>query len=118
MKITKILLALAMLGLSLGVQAESETEIDVDEFTLADFDGNGCVDWEELRNRGMLFFHALDTDDNGVIAVEEHVFAKNARGEVVQPGAVDATAFQVHLKDAMDHADRNNNGCLDRKEWD
>lgn len=113
MNIKKILVASAALGLTLG--ASAETELDVDQFTLADFDGSGCIDWEELRNRGMLFFSAMDIDNNGIIAAEEHPATKD-KDEV--PSEVTATSFQVHLKDAMDHADRNNDGCLDRKEWE
>jgi hypothetical protein len=33
-----------------------------------DADDNGCVSWEELRNRAAIVFDALDVNDDGLIA--------------------------------------------------
>ena len=87
------------------------------DFLLADTDGDDCVSWEELRNRAVIIFHQLDVNGDGLIFGEEHPPAVNAAGETVRPSGVEIGSFQAELYIAFDTADKDQNGCLSRKEF-
>jgi hypothetical protein len=85
---------------------------NADEFHLADTDGNACVSWEELRNRGLVVFHALDANGDGLVIGSEQPGAARATGEAVEPPAVDLASFQDELRRSFSLADQNADGCL------
>ena len=114
------LLATAALTLASPVPAQDAPDIAIDDgFEKADYDGNGCVDWEEMSNMGKQVFGALDLNDDGVIAGDEHPTARNAKGEeVVQLPAVSTAAFQAELRKAFERADKDGSGCLAENEYE
>jgi len=96
----------------------SATEVvNVDQYELADVDGDGCISWEELRNRGVLIFHALDLNADGIVSGEEHPEALNVKGEKISPKSVDQANFQASLRTAFELGDKNKDKCLNRQEW-
>lgn len=120
-KIKKSTLLVVSLSATLaGFSAASaqNAAVDVDQFLLADTDGSGCVDWEELRNRGAIIFDVLDDNNDGIISGDEHLEAVTVDGEEVRPDSVDITRFQVSLRISFDRGDEDGDGCLDREEWD
>lgn len=113
------LLAAAALGLAPCAFSQDAPGIAIDDgFERADFDGNGCVSWEEMRNQGKLVFGALDLNGDGTVAGDEHPTARNAKGETVtQLPSVSTAAFQAALKNAFDRADKDGSGCLEKGEY-
>lgn len=113
------LLATAALVLAAPALAQDNADIAIDNgFEKADVDGNGCVDWEEMRNMGKIVFGALDLNGDGAIAGDEHPLARNAKGEeVVDLPNVPTAAFQVELKNSFERADKDESGCLSPEEY-
>lgn len=114
------LLAAAALTLAPPALAQDAADVAIDDgFEKADYDGDGCVDWEEMRNMGKQVFGALDLNDDGTIAGDEHPTARNAKGEqVVELPAVSTAAFQAELRKSFERADKDGSGCLDKDEYE
>jgi Ca2+-binding EF-hand superfamily protein len=93
--ITMLLMAAAAMAMSSPLQAAEPELEEIDKFELADFDGNGCISFEELRNRGVIVFDSLDVNGDGVISDNEHIRAVNEKGEEVTPEAVDLSRFTL-----------------------
>ncbi len=119
MKFSNTMKILAVLLISLGAtaQVQAQEEDTVDQFTLADVDGDECVSWEELRNRGALVFHSLDLNHDGVLAGEEHPEAFDFSKNLVRPDNVEMGTFQASLYVSLLVADKDENGCLSRAEY-
>lgn len=100
-----------------SVLADDEMEGMLD-FQRVDTNGDECVDWEELRNASLRFFRSLDHNSDNLIAGEEHPRAVNDKGETVTPRTVDTSRFQSAIYDAFDTADKDQNGCLSRREYE
>lgn len=115
-KLSFVISLLLTAGLSLQVNAQEDMS-DQEKFELADFDGNGCVSWEELRNRGTIVFDALDLNKDGAIAGDEHPRTVDKNGNVVHPESVDIAHYQVALRQAFDASDSDESGCLEADEW-
>lgn len=114
---TMLVMAAAMIGMSSLLQADEPAMEEIDKFELADFDGNGCISFEELRNRGAIVFDSLDVNGDGIISDNEHLRAVNEKGEDVTPESVDLSRFTLQLKISFDDADEDKDGCLSRREW-
>ncbi len=106
-----------VLGLAFSAGANAQdNELD---FEIVDTDGDACVTWEELRNRSMDVWGAMDLNDDGLIAGEELPSTTNEKGETVRPaGSIDLTKFQAAMYDAFQAADKDKDGCLSKSEFD
>jgi Ca2+-binding EF-hand superfamily protein len=106
------------LTLSFTTPTTAQDEIiDVDGFTIADTDGDGCVNWEEMRNEAVLVFHSLDLNGDGFIEGEEHPEAVTVEGEQIDSRSITPDRFQAALRKSFLAADKDGDGCLNRDEW-
>ncbi len=120
MKIKKLMTCLSgsVLVLALANTALAEDELEgILNFEQVDTNGDECVDWEELRNSSLQFFYMLDANRDNLIAGEEHPEAINDAGETVRPRNVDTSRFQAAMYVAFDTADKDQDGCLSRREY-
>lgn len=116
------MMAVLVLGSISGQTIAQSNSVDLNKFELADTDGNGCVSWEELRNRAMVFFASLDIDEDGIVTVNEHLAAIGADtmdedGEAMPVKVIDPGRFQAAMRESFNLADENEDACLDEKEW-
>ena len=109
-------LALA-LNFSTATAQDSAAENYLD-FDRVDTNGDDCIDWEELRNGAMQFWDALDLNNDNIVAGDEHPEAVDANGEPVRPPSVAVTYYQSHMYVAFDQADKDQNACLSRREYE
>ncbi len=113
------LAVVAILATGFGsAAAQDDTVENYLDFDRVDTNGNGCVDWEELRNASLLFWSTLDLNQDNVLVGDEHPEAVDANGEPVRPASVDTTRFQAAMYVAFDTADKDQNDCLSRKEYE
>lgn len=111
--------AVAALAIGFGNAAAQDATVETYlDFDRVDTDGNGCVDWEELRNASLLFWHALDLNRDNILAGDEHPEAVDGDGEPVRPASVDTTRFQAAMYVAFDTADKDQDDCLSRREYE
>ena len=90
---------------------------ELNKFESVDLDGSGCIDWEELRNAGAQFFHAMDLNADGMVAADELFPAETAGGEKVEIPPISPVAFQVQLRTSFVAADADTNNCLSSAEY-
>jgi Ca2+-binding EF-hand superfamily protein len=105
---------LAILCQSAAVSADSATNA---AFEAADNDGDGKVTYEEFRNRALMVFPHLDTNDDGRISASEHHAVHDGNGKPVSAGDVDADQYNIALRSFFDEVDVNDDGSLDVREW-
>ncbi|MEJ2604095.1 MAG: hypothetical protein P8172_12520 [Gammaproteobacteria bacterium] len=100
------------LTLSAGAFAQGEKTLD---FEITDTNGDACVTWEELRNRSMDVYGAMDLNHDGFLTGEElpGVTGDSEAARV----SIDLTRFQAALANAYAAADKDDDGCLGRAEF-
>ena len=115
---------LIVAGASMPATATAqESAEDLNKFELADTDGSGCISWEEMRNRAMVFFDSLDFDGDGIVTVNEHLAAIGAdttyeNGDPMPVKVIDPARYQASLRVSFDLADKDDSACLEREEWE
>jgi Ca2+-binding EF-hand superfamily protein len=115
---------LIVAGASMAAPETAQDSVeDLNNFELADTDGNGCVSWEEMRDRAMVFFDSLDFDGDGIVTVNEHLAAIGADttdedGEPVPVKVVDPARHQASLRVSFNLSDRDDSGCLESEAWE
>lgn len=87
----------------------------------ADTDNNGTVDWEEAHNAFVKHFDEMDTNQDGVLSVEETKACGCMSGQHSMDGKDGKSCKRqnaAHDKGskAFDAADKDHDGTLDRKE--
>lgn len=87
------------------------------EFALADFNNDGCVNWEELRNRSMIVFGGLDINGDGVITADELKHLVEDGTDVPPDTAVEMATLQAALRTSFEKEDADGSGCIDPSEW-
>ena len=86
-------------------------------FEAADYDGNGKVTYEEFRNRALMVFPHLDTNDDGRISASEHQAIRGGDGGTRQGDDVTVDQYNVALRSYFDEVDTDKDGALDLREW-
>ena len=119
MKKNDFLLSAAILTLSFGTTiADDSSDNDYLNFDRVNTNGDDCVDWEEFRNGAMRFWDALDLNKDNVLAGDEHPEAVDANGQPVRPPSVAVTRYLASMHIAFDQADKDEDACLSRREYD
>jgi Ca2+-binding EF-hand superfamily protein len=86
-------------------------------FEAADHDGDGKVTYEEFRNRALMVFPHLDTNDDGRISASEHRAVHGGDGKSASGDDVSVEHYNVALRSYFDEVDVNKDGSLDVHEW-
>jgi hypothetical protein len=85
-------------------------------FAYADRNTDVMVSWEEFRNRSMLLFGAVDTNDDGVLEIAELA----ELGGPAAPKAksnIDLPTYNAAVRKAFGDADADHDGALTPAEW-
>lgn len=117
-RFTQLAVVLALATGFGSATAQDNTAEDFLDYDRVDTNGDDCVDWEELRNASLLFWDTLDLNKDNVLVGDEHPEAVDADGEAVRPASVDTTRFQAAMYVAFDTADKDQDDCLSRREYE
>jgi hypothetical protein len=85
-------------------------------FAYADRNTDVMVSWEEYRNRAMLLFGAVDTNNDGVLEIAElkALAGPNGPPETMN---IDLPTYNAAVRKAFDDADADKDGALTPAEW-
>lgn len=85
-------------------------------FAYADRNTDVMVSWEEFRNRSMLLFGNVDTNDDGVLEIAE-LAALGGPTAPKAPSNIDLPTYNAAVRKAFNDADADKDGALTPAEW-
>ena len=85
-------------------------------FAYADRNTDVMVSWEEFRNRSMLLFGNVDTNNDGLLEIAE-LAALGGPNAPKAPSNIDLPAYNAAVRKAFDDADADKDGALTPAEW-